>query len=120
MIILDANIILDYLLKRRNLDSLDFLETEILAITPTTLHIVYYFTEKNRTPFNIVKNYLNKFEILPFTQKTYNLAMEMADGKDFEDTLQIATALENKVEKFVTGDKNLAKKYAGSIEFIVV
>lgn len=119
MIILDANIVLDVILSRREVQ-ISNPDKEYLAITPTTLHIIYYYSEKEKIPFNEVASYLNTLEILPFTQKTYDLAMKMADGKDVEDTLQIATAIENEVEKFVTGDKNLAKKYAGLIEFIVV
>ena len=39
---------------------------------------------------------------------------------DFEDAVQVATALEYKIEVLLTADKNLAKKYSEYLQIILV
>ena len=58
------------------------------------------------------KLFLQDFEMLGLLHDDFSLAFQIAQDEDFEDALQIATALRSGSTEFITFDKKLAKNYA--------
>lgn len=70
-----------------------------------------HFYEKFRRVLDI-QDFLKEFKCLDFGFLEIQKAYQIWGNKDFEDALQIAIFLESKCDKFITLDKNLAKKYS--------
>ena len=119
MLCIDANVILEVIEKRtRSGVCQNFLEaaaTGNKATTMLTLDLVMYFAEKDRLDLRLVKEYLDGFIWLPLMPQDAEWAFAHFDGKDFEDGLQVACALREDCNGFVTLDQALAKKYAKQI-----
>ena len=77
-------------------------------VSASSVTDIYYFLHKRlqRTAaLSIIEKILNEFEILPVGKSLLADATQLR-GLDFEDNLQIACAVSNKLEGIVTRDQS--------------
>ncbi len=117
---LDSNVILEILFKRdKYKECLDkCLEYELLCISSTSIHIIYYFIEKAKFDPKIIENLLSNIKILNCGADEYEIAKSLYSGKDMEDALQIAVAINNGITDILSLDKKMAIKYSHKINFV--
>ncbi len=116
-IFLDANIILDFLLKRKDYEDARkimvlVLERKIKAfISPSILHIVSYWLTKaygSAKSKDLLLLMLADVRIVDANQDVVNLALT-SQIDDIEDALQYYTAVHHKIDFFLSRDKKLKK-----------
>lgn len=116
MIFLDTNIVLEIILKNRPhfAQAQKFLEKvdDDTAISILSTHLIMHFGRKEQIEDSLLENVINENELLSITPEDYVWAVLNEQGRDFEDALQIATAIRNRCETFVTFDMSLAKDYS--------
>lgn len=114
MIFVDANVLLEVILKRAKADICEaYLSSgPDKAISILTLDLVMYFIERDKIHWEPVKHFLESFVWLPVTDADAQWAYVNFKGDDFEDAIQVACALREGCERFATLDKGLAKKYS--------
>lgn len=122
MLFVDANVLLEIILRRKNAAACEKLLKEHAknAISVLTLDLVMYFTEKHGLPWLPIKSFLDSFIILSMTEADAARAYKLFMGKDFEDGIQIACATREDCKKFATLDKALAKKYQSHISIKLI
>ena len=110
-VLVDTNIIIDLLTKRREFykpasqlfSMSDYNEIE-LSISSLTFANTYYLLSKELRSEK-AKEILRKFKllvkVLPMDDKIIDLSLN-SDFKDFEDAIQYYTAIENKLDLIVT------------------
>ncbi|MEI6728332.1 MAG: PIN domain-containing protein [bacterium] len=120
MLFLDANIILEILFKREKYELclLECQKHESICISPTSIHIIYYYAEKAKLDLAEVEKMLGDIAILPFTQSEFKLALSLFKNKDMKDALQVATAINSEVEAIFTLDLAMINKYQHQMNFI--
>lgn len=115
MIVLDTSIVLETLERRTHYEQVvQFLEankTNVVAVSPLTLSNIFYLIGNNKTHQLTAEKLLNSFKILGVDDIDASWAFDNYDGSDFEDALQVASAIRNKASVFVAIDKVLANKY---------
>jgi predicted nucleic acid-binding protein len=113
MIFVDANVLLEVIQKRtRTKECEQFLSNDKnKAISTLTLDLVMYFIERDKLPWESVKNFLESFSWLPIIEADAQWAFMNFKGDDFEDALQAACAIREGCSSFVTLDVALSKKY---------
>lgn len=124
MVFLDANVILEITLKDRLYfdQASQFLETvnDDTTISLLTVHLVMHFGRQAGIADELLERVIGENELLSITPEDYVWAVLNEKGKDFEDALQVATAIRNRCDSFITFDTDLAKAYAGfPIEIII-
>ena len=112
-VLLDINVVLDVFLKRDEFlpDSAAVLlanhENRLIGhLSAATLPTVYYIVRRNAgrsTTMTVVIECLNSFMIVPVGRSTAKLACTL-DGRDFEDNLQMAAAVEGRLDGIITRD----------------
>lgn len=116
MVFLDANILLEIILKDRakKLQVENFLGTvsETTVISMLSVHLIMHFGRNVRANDEFLEGVIKENELLALTPEDYEWASINEKNKDFEDALQMAAALRVGCEVFVTLDKDLAKAYA--------
>lgn len=116
MVFLDANVVLEIVLKDRPHfnQAVRFLETvtDDTAISLLSTHLIMHFARKEKVDDSLLENVIGENELLAITPEDYIWAVLNEQGRDFEDALQIATAIRNGCETFVTFDSSLAKAYS--------
>ncbi|WP_300601699.1 PIN domain-containing protein [Niabella sp.] len=122
-VFLDANILLDFTLKRANFDVARKLFEYIVNgkfsafITPAILHIAAYWLakayggEKART---ILQELLVDIRVIDAPHEIALMALNSKFG-DIEDALQYYTALHHDMNAFVSGDAGLKKSAISSL-----
>ncbi|WP_353722576.1 PIN domain-containing protein [Dyadobacter sp. 676] len=114
---LDANIILDFLLKRKDYENARkvmvlVLEKKIKAfISPSILHIVSYWLTKaygSAKSKDLLLLLLSDVRIIDAGHDVVNLALT-SQIDDIEDALQYYTAIHHKIDFFLSRDKKLKK-----------
>jgi predicted nucleic acid-binding protein len=113
----DANVLLEVILKRARATTCEqFLSNgEDKAMSLLTLDLVMYFVERDKMTWKPVKTFLESFRWLPVLESDAQWAFVQFAGDDFEDGLQVACAIREGCDKFVTLDGPLSKRYAGNI-----
>ena len=121
-VFLDANILMEILFQRsKYLEiSKNMEDYSSFYISFLTCHILMYFTELEKLDPNNTFKLLENTRILENIDTTFDLAVKLYDGKDFEDCIQVGTCLENGIPNFITLDKSLAKKYADKLNIILL
>ena len=66
----------------------------------------------------LIASILDSCTLLELKPEDYHWARKNEQGKDFEDALQMACAVRNSCEQFVTLDKGFAKKYQGLVKSV--
>jgi predicted nucleic acid-binding protein len=125
MVFLDASVVLEIILKDRpHLEQAQqFLETltDDTAISILTVHLLMYFGRKQGIADELLENVIGENELLSIAPEDYVWASLNERGKDFEDALQVATAIRNGCKSFITFDATLAKAYEGcQIEMVLL
>ena len=117
---LDANVLLEYLLRRQNEESVRVIfkkiESEtIKAYTSTSIiQICEYFLQKeygNETTIKILLGLLNEVEVIDCKHDNVIMALN-SSITDIEDAIQYYSALQHKMDFFITFDKKLTKHSA--------
>jgi predicted nucleic acid-binding protein len=113
----DANLLLDFLLKRNNYDTAHAIikkgvEGKIqLFTTPAVMHITAYWTTKaygNSRAKELLLALLIDVQIIDCDHVTSLVALN-SEIEDIEDALQYYTALKHQTEYFISADKKLKK-----------
>ena len=110
---LDASVLLESVLKgRRNASKAQqYISSHNIMISPLTAHLFIYFGQKDGLSLDLLLDLLLKHQFTDFGTVELIWSAKNHQGEDFEDALQIACALTSHCKKFVTFDKDLAKKY---------
>ena len=125
-IFFDANILLDILIPNRpnHIKAIEVYDIvcdqfDILASSENILTTIEYIASRNGTKCEIIwkffdglqKNFelYNFSEILKKSLETYNNACKNGIKLDFEDLLQLESAIKNRCQSFLTEDKWIAK-----------
>lgn len=127
-IFLDANVILDYVLKRNNYDKIrNLFELENKSrikfyMSSSIVHITGYFLTKylgsSMAKITILK-LLGNIQIVDGNHDTAVLAMQ-SENPDIEDALQYEIAVKNKMDYYLSSDKKLQKYSTGKLPIITV
>ena len=119
-VVFDANVLLNILLPDRedHAVAIKLAETikEVPCATPLSVHLVFYFGKKAGVPFDDLVSFCSSFDIIEMSWPEVNWAMHNCMDGDFEDALQLASAMSAKCTKFYTFDKKLAKAYKNKID----
>jgi predicted nucleic acid-binding protein len=123
-IFLDANVLLEIILGReKQAIAKSFIETNSknLYISALTAHLVIHFgTSIVELP--VLRQFLGDYSILPLEATDFEWAFTNILNNDYEDALQLAVAIRQGCNRFVTFDKSLIKtyKHLPSIEAILL
>jgi predicted nucleic acid-binding protein len=98
------------------LSSLD----EPACLSVLTVSHCMYFAEQKKLDLIAVRAQLEKFLVLSVSPEDSIWAFDNYAGRDYEDALQVACALRHGCTKFLTLDKDLARKYARDIKVKLV
>lgn len=116
-IFLDANILLDFLLKRNNYNNAKNVIDLVVKgkakafITPAIVHIVGYWLSKsygNKTAKELLLTLLMDVNIIEIDHEITLLALH-SKIDDIEDALQYYTALHHQLDFFISEDKTFQK-----------
>lgn len=113
LIFLDANVLLEILLERKNDNAARrFIKNNAghLAISALTAHLVVHFGSKV-VDLPILRQFLGDYYILEMTYMDFDWAFNNARNSDFEDALQLAVAIRNGCSDFVTFESQLFRVY---------
>ncbi len=115
MIFLDTNILLEITLANRPhyTQVKYFLEmaNEETAVSILTAHLVVHFGRKEQAEDAFLHAVLNENKLIALTPADYKWAANNEQGRDFEDALQLSSAIRSGCSSFVTLDIALAKHY---------
>ncbi len=103
-IFLDANFFIDLLEKRKYLDRKQFFAHE-LYISPVSIHI-YTYIYKIKIPNQKLQDTLENFNIIPIEESEIKSSLS-GPTSDFEDNLQLHSAVDGECDYFLTNDKSL-------------
>ena len=115
MVFLDANILLEIILKNRTkmvkVESYLSSVNEPTAISMLSAHLIMYFGRKEKAENEFLEGVIEENELLALLPEDYEWAIKNEKRKDFEDALQLSIATRSGCNTFVTLDNNLAKSY---------
>jgi predicted nucleic acid-binding protein len=115
-IYLDANVFIDLIEGRKEIDSQKLSGHEVY-ISPLTLHILIYLY-KYQIPSDKLNKLKDYFNFVDLTEKISNNSLQ-GPTKDFEDNIQLHSAVENDCNLFISEDKKLLKmKFFGRTKII--
>lgn len=119
-VMLDASVILELFLVRKKYDEVRNIikEYEVKYITPITIGILFYFAERGKIDMLSAEALVNGCQILNISESTYTMARHLYKGKDLEDAVQIACAIENNISCVITLNKDMQTKYAALIDMV--
>lgn len=126
MIAVDANIIMELLENRRYVqpvrDALrNFAKTgEIAGVSALSVSNVFYLAESHKLTLKDVEKVIRSFKVFDVVSADVDWAFAHYKGKDFEDALQVASALREDCTVFLTLDTALAKKYSKFLKIQLV
>lgn len=118
---LDANILLEVLLPGRPKAALaeKYMQDEAV-VSPLSAHLYAYFGKREGFSMEALTSHLGLLNFTSLGGDEVRWAITNRQDDDFEDALQVACAVINGSELFVTLDKSLAKKYQKFIEVKVL
>jgi predicted nucleic acid-binding protein len=115
MNVLDTNILLEVLENRARVQqviaALERHKAQPTAVTTLSLSNIFYFAERDKYDLALVEKQLKQYLFLDVTAEDAAWAFAHYQGKDFEDALQVAAAIRQKANVFMTLDAALAAKY---------
>ena len=113
-IFLDANAFIDLIEKRAHFDEADLIGN-LLFISPLSIHIISYLYKYSMLEDKL-KNLHEVFTIIPVVQQVVFNALN-GPTIDFEDNVQLHSALDAECDIFLTQDaKLLDMKFFGDIQ----
>jgi predicted nucleic acid-binding protein len=116
----DVNVVLEILLDRpqKNHCIETLKQYQHYYISPTSIHIAFYFAEKNEHLLSNLESFLEVFHFTEFNEHVYHTALSIYQNRDMEDGLQVASAIEESIDTIFTLDQKMSKKYKNIITFI--
>ena len=123
MVFLDANILLELALtdRRKKLQVIQFLDGgEGFMMSILSVHLLIYFGLKDGLVLEDLFGIADSYKLLDINEDDYEWAKKHCVGGDFEDALQVASAVRNQAKDFVTLDANLAKNYEKFIKITLL
>jgi len=122
-VFIDANILLDFLLKRNDYADVQkvirlIVEKKISAfITPAIVHIVAYWITKAYGTAVAKELLLNLLADITVIDSNYQITLIALHSKidDIEDALQYYTAIQHKLDSFLSRDKELLQSSIPSL-----
>lgn len=122
-VLIDANVLLDFTLKRDNYPLARQLFNAIVDqklnayITPSILHIVGYWLTKAYGASKARTVLLEILSVVVIIDAPHNVMLEALNSRmtDIEDALQYYTALHHQMDAFISGDKGLKKASIASL-----
>jgi predicted nucleic acid-binding protein len=123
MINLDANIVINLLDEETDTQAIEKLIAEVdVCVTPITVHVVWYFFDKNKIKCSKKKmlEFFDFIEIIPMSKNTYKKALILSKEEDIEDGMQVACCIENKIDKIITSDAGMYAKYSKNISIKLI
>ena len=123
---LDANVLLEYFLQRQNRESVKdiFVQAEsgtIKAFTSTSIiQICGYFLQKEygkETTIKILLGLLNEVGVIDCKHDTVVMALNSSIS-DIEDAIQYYSALQHKMDYYITFDKKLMTHSASNLPIV--
>ena len=122
MILLDATVLLEMILKGRSQQQkvIDWMEKneQDFCISMLTVHMVLHFGLRDALTQQELVSFLADYPKLPLLPEDYVNAMKLLKNRDHEDALQLATAQRVGCSAIVTLDQSFATLYADRIRFI--
>jgi predicted nucleic acid-binding protein len=111
-VFLDANILLEVLLPGRPKAALaaEYAQDETV-VSPLSAHLYVHFGKKEGFPVGVLTRQLALLNYASLGGEEVQWAITNCQDDDFEDALQVASAVISNCEQFITLDKSLAKKY---------
>ncbi len=113
IVYLDANILLEIILSRKNQEVARKAIKKYagsLHISTLTAHLVVHFGQAI-VELPGLRKFLTDYYIEDLTEKDFEWAFVNARSKNFEDALQIASAVRIGTSRFLTFDKELHRAY---------
>lgn len=122
-IFLDANILLDFTLKRESYPIVKQLMTRVVSsevnafISPSILHITGYWLTKAYGAAKTKEILLTLLADVRVIELNHEVSLHALHSKiaDIEDALQYYTALHHKLDAFISRDKHLQKTAIASL-----
>lgn len=115
-IFLDANILIDLVEKRKDLQPEDFASYDVF-ITPLSAHILMYITRK-KVPYLTFSEIIKSFSVVMFDEIILKQSLA-GPTDDFEDNVQLLSAAEAECDLFLTEDKKLLNlKFFGKMQVV--
>ena len=127
-VFLDANVVLDYALKRDNYSQVKMLfeleqQSKIkLYMSSSIVHVIGYFLTKfigSTLAKTTILKLLSVVQIVDGSHDTTLLALQ-SENPDIEDALQYQIAIKNKMDFFISSDKNFQKYSLLNLPIITV
>lgn len=122
MILLDANVLLEMLIAgrpRKDQILTWFVKNrQEFIISMLTVHLVLHFGLRDGLTVGDLKNFLADYPKAALLPEDYAAAVEILQGQDHEDALQLAVAERLGCSYVVTLDEAFAKTYKNRIRFI--
>lgn len=112
-VFLDANVLLEVLLDRKGNDTARRAITQNagrLYVSALTAHLVVHFGQ-SVVSLPILRQFIADYYVVDLSEQDFEWAFINARSTDFEDALQIGTAIRAGCNEFYTLDKGLVKAY---------
>ncbi len=122
VIFIDANVLLETILKGRKniIKAQDYVSSHDIIISPLSAHLFVYFGLRDGLELNLLLDMLIKHRFTNFGIEEVMWATKNYQDDDFEDALQVACAVMQDCQTFVTFDKKLAQEYSQFIDVKVL
>lgn len=123
---LDTNVIYNLVQESKNSDKLIQIirQYSFLSVSGLTQIFTYNFCNytkaTNKDYFTAWNKYMSAASVMYLNPKIFENAKSILKGKDFEDAVQVATAIHNKCDCILTSDKEMHENYSNLIEIIFV
>ncbi len=114
-VFLDANVLVEILLGReKQFKALKVIQDNFgrVYISALTGHLALYFSGQ-QVSHSQIKTFLQDFTMLPLDAHSFDWAFTNTRNSDIEDALQLAVAIRNGCDEFITLDKKLVDTYKG-------
>lgn len=117
-IYLDTNIVIDCVSNRVNTTALQGkLSNHVVYISPLSVHILFY-SYKLHVPNARANETLSQFHIVDLNERILDKSLEGPLG-DFEDNIQLHSAVAAECDTFMTSDKQLLNmKFFGKMKIV--
>jgi len=93
---------------------------ENVYITPVSYLFAFEKSRKIGKNINSIHEELSLFNVTNVDENTIQKARDICKDTDFEDALQVASALENEILDFLTNDKRQAARYKDLLKTILL
>lgn len=122
MVYLDANILIEIALGRSRYKKIETLLSaqSDTALSILSVHLLIYFGLKAGIDIKLLEAIAEKHQILDITYDDYLWAKKNCVNNDFEDALQIASAVRNGATKVLTIDRDMVRNYGDVLNFELI